>query len=126
MVDKRIAELARRLQALFSQDDRSESDHEEIKRLNHMIGVAQQPVEGEKAELMQSAVEAAGEHAWKMAEHKELSDVLCFLANAAAASKAGGSTVSEFLEVISERLPEAKQSVSVLEKEGLWPWKGVN
>ncbi len=127
MVDRdRIAELTQLLQEILSRAERSEEDYEEMKRLNHMIGVALQPVEGEKAELMQASVEAAQKHASQLAKHKKLSDDLCLLASAAAGSKARGATASEFLEFASERIPEAKQSVSVLEKEGLWPWKGVN
>ncbi len=127
MVDRdRIVELTQRLQEILSRAERSEEDYEEMKRLNHMIGVALQPVEGEKAELMQASVEAAQKHASQLAKHKKLSDDICLLASAAAGSKARGTTASEFLEFASERIPEAKQSVSVLEKEGLWPWKGVN
>ena len=127
MVDKdRIAKLRRRLQELLSKAERSEADYSEMQRLDHMIGVALQPVEGERAELMQSSVEAAQEYAWKLAKQKELSDVMCFLASTAAGVKAGGSTASEFLSWVSEHLAEPNQAISVLKQEDLWPWKGVN
>ncbi len=127
MVDKdRIAKLRRRLQELLSKADRSEADNSEMQRLDHMIGVALQPVEGERAELMQSSVEAAQEYAWKLAKQKELSDLMCLLASTAAGVKARGSTASEFLSWVSEHLAEPNQAISVLKQEDLWPWKGVN
>ncbi len=127
MVDKdRIAKLRRRLQELLSKAERSEADYSEMQRLDHMIGVALQPVEGERAELMQSSVEAAQEYAWKLAKQKELSDLMCLLASTAAGVKARGSTASEFLSWLFEHLAEPNQAISVLKQEDLWPWKGVN
>ncbi len=127
MMDKeRVGKLVQRLKKILAKDERSEADYNEIQSLTHKIGVELQPVEGEKAELMQSAEEAAQEYAWRLAEEKELSDFLCFLASTAAGVKAGGSTASEFLSWVSEHLAEPNQAISVLKQEDLWPWKGVN